>query len=94
MIDRYLNEYAAEKYNVEGYLWWWNADTIIADAVAAACNHMLVSGTTEYTEGERAELAELGRIAGEYGATDIGWADRDTGRYAELLTKWLIRLWD
>ncbi|AER47972.1 hypothetical protein COURTHOUSE_121 [Mycobacterium phage Courthouse] len=94
-IDTYLDRYAAER--IAGGLpfkWWWNADTILADTIASACEHLLDEGTTAYSSREEEELRTLNRYMVDY---DFSSGDEGRWLHAEamwLLGKWFTRLWD
>lgn len=94
-IDGFLNGYASTLDDEDDRVptWWWNADSIIADAIRAAARHVRKDGSHSFKIGEERELERLESLAKAY-SPDDGLPDDDYKHFMKLLAKWLPRLWD
>lgn len=91
-IDKYLDKYV-------GSTWWFNADWVIAAAIASACRHMRKDGYHAFNEDELFELKKLERYMRAYstdamtelGLVELEWLNAEA---MWLLSKWFVRMWD
>ncbi|ABD58061.1 hypothetical protein SEA_MINDY_84 [Mycobacterium phage Mindy] len=98
-IDKVLNDHFRKAEKTPKGKWWWGANYVLAEAIAAACYHVRVDGVHLFTDEEEAELVKLELLMLAYESDELltnCTAQESSWLWAEamyLLGRWLDRLW-